>query len=124
MTSVNFKKVGKFIFWLLTIGIVLFFMNRLYAPIIKNYLFLKKEKAQLLQRKNDMLSNAETLKSQIKSSQEDMGLEKSARTELNLKKEGEGVIFVSEATTTTTIPLNQTGFSWLKVKAWLSKMRF
>jgi len=124
MASFNFKKVTKFIFWILAIGIVIFLMNRLYGPIIKNYLFLKKEKAQLLQQKNDMLSNAETLKGQIKSSREDMGLEKSARTELNLKKEGEGVIFVSEATTTTTVPLNQPGLSWLKIKAWFSKIGF
>ena len=124
MTSSNFKKITKFIFWIFVAGVALFLMNRLYSPIIKNYLFLKKEKAQLLQQKNDMLTNKETLKNQIKSSQEDRGLERSARVELNLKKEGEGVIFVSEATTTTAPPTNQSRFLWLKIKAWFSRFRF
>lgn len=124
MASTHFKKVSKFIFYFLVIGVVLFFMYRFYSPIVQNYLFLKQEKTLLLQQKNDMQKNAEILKTQIKSSQEDIGLEKSARTELNLKKEGEGVIFVSEVTTTTTIPPNQTGFSWLKIKAWFSKIKF
>lgn len=118
------KQIVKIILVSIILGFILFFLVKLYRPVVQNYLFLKKEQAKLLQQKNDMLKNAEVLKTQIQVSKEDIGMEKSARSELNMKKEGEGVIFVSETTTTKVADNNSSNFSWNKIKIWFSKLRF
>lgn len=118
------KKIIKLIFGVIFIGVLVFLVNKLYNPAIRNYLFLKKEQTKLLQQKSDMLKNKEVLKNQIQASKEEIGMEKSARSELNMKKEGEGVIFVSETTTTKIIMPNQSGFIWEKLKVWFSGIKF
>jgi len=119
--SLKPKQITKIILVLIILGVILFFLVKLYRPVVQNYLFLKKEQAKLLQQKNDMLSNAEVLKNQIQSSKEDIGMEKSARSELNMKKEGEGVIFVSETTTTKADNKNSSMALWERIKSWFFK---
>ena len=118
------KQIAKIILVSIILGFILFFLIKLYRPVVQNYLFLKEEQAKLLQQNKDMLTNAEVLKTQIQASKEDIGMEKSARSELNMKKEGEGVIFVSETTTTKVIDNNSSNFSWTKIKIWFSKLGF
>lgn len=117
------KNIIKFIFWVLVIGIFICLLNKLYKPVIRNYLFLKREQAKLLQQKNNILSDKENMEKTIRNAEEDIGLEKSARLELNMKKEGEGVIFVSETTTTKIENKTSSILWWERIKDWFGKKK-
>lgn len=123
-SSLKPKQIAKIILVSIILGFILFFLVKLYRPVVQNYLFLKKEQTKLLQQEKDIRNNAEVLKTQIQASKEDIGMEKSARSELNMKKEGEGVIFVSETTTTKVVDNNSSNFFWNKIKTWFSKLGF
>lgn len=118
---------SKFKFWakkivvltiIILVGIILY---RLYNPVVQNYLFLQREKGKLLRQKDNMLDNAEILEGQIKASEEEAKMEASARLELNMKKEGEGVILVSETTTTKAESKNSPMALWERIKSWFFK---
>lgn len=103
---------------IILVGIILY---RLYNPVVQNYLFLQREKGKLLRQKDNMLDNAEILEGQIKASEEEAKMEASARLELNMKKEGEGVILVSETTTTKAESKNSPMALWERIKNWFFK---
>ena len=103
---------------IILIGIVLY---RLYNPVFQNYRFLQGEKEKLQQQEDNILSNKEILQNQLEKSEEEINLEKIVRSELNMKKAGEGVIFVSETTTTKIENKTSSILWWERIKNWLWK---
>ncbi|MCX6737143.1 MAG: septum formation initiator family protein, partial [Candidatus Parcubacteria bacterium] len=103
---------------IILIGIVLY---RLYNPVVQNYLFLQREKEKLLQQKDNMQNNTESLQAQIKASEEEMSLEEAARVQLNMKKSGEGMIIVSETVTTKVVSKTPSILLWERIKDWFLK---
>lgn len=119
----KFKRLVKrlaIIAIIILIGIVLY---RLYNPVVQNYLFLQREKEKLLQQKNNMQNNTESLQAQIKASEEEMSLEEATRVQLNMKKAGEGMIIVSETTTTKVENKISSILLWERIKSWFWKKR-
>ena len=117
----KFKFLARKIVVLTIIILVGITLYRLYNPVVQNYLFLQREKGKLLRQKDNMLDNAEILEGQIKASEEEAKMEASARLELNMKKEGEGVILVSETTTTKADSKNYSMALWERIKSWFFK---